>query len=289
MKFALIVNAGSRKGEEMYAQAHESLSCAGADLVLSEAAHTPGDIPGLIDRAVQAGADRIVLGGGDGTISSSSRQIAKAEVELALLPLGTANSFARSLGVPLEIEEACQLALTGTPRSIDLGFVGDHCFTNIAAIGLPAQIGRTIPDRLKRYFGQGAYLLWGAYKLMRFRGFRCTVSTDAGSETHDVVEVRIANGSNFGKMEAVPHADPESHEIVIQLVRGTSNWALAREWASMATGRVPEIGKITEVRGRTVRIETTPPQPVSVDGEVLMRTPAHVSVAPAALQLVTAP
>lgn len=286
MKLALIVNASSRRGGDLFAEAERILSSSGQNLILSEAVPQPDLIPDAIDRAVKAGAERIVLGGGDGTISSSSKQIADAGVEMAVLPLGTANSFARSVGVPLDVAGACRLALEGSARRADLGILGDHHFTNVAAIGLPAQIGRTIPDGLKRVLGRSAYLFWALYKLMRFRGFTCTVDDGSGASTHEVVEVRVANASNLGSLEAVPDADPEDHEIVVQLVRGTTNWQLAKEWAAMAVGQAPEIGEVKEIRGTRIHIETRPPQPVSVDGEVLARTPAEVRVAPAALRLV---
>jgi YegS/Rv2252/BmrU family lipid kinase len=227
-----------------------------------------------------------VIGGGDGTISSSSRQIGEAGAEMALLPLGTANSFARTVGLPLDVEGACRTALEGEAHLVDLGILGDHYFTNAAAIGLPAEIGRTVPDGLKRVFGRFAYALWAAWKLARFRGFTAILDDGSGPVRHQVVEVRIANGRFLGGLEAVPHADPEDHELVVQLVRGTGGRDLARAWAELAVGHAPEIGEVEEIRAQRLHIETEPPQPVSIDGEVLARTPTEIGLAPAALKLV---
>lgn len=286
MKLALIVNAHSRSGQKGFSEASAALARMGVNPVLAEAVRRPDRIPGTIDRALTAGATRLIVGGGDGTISSSSRQIGEAGAEMAMLPLGTANSFARTINLPLDIEGACRTAIEGEARAIDLGRLGDHYFTNAAAIGLPAEIGRTVPDGLKRVFGRFAYLFWALYKLMRFRGFTCTVDTGARRRAYRVVEVRIANGRFLGGLEAVPHADPADHALVVQMVRGTTNRQLVKAWAELAIGHAPDIGEVEEIRGRSFHLHTDPPQPVSIDGEVLARTPTEVSIAPAALKLV---
>lgn len=285
MQTALIVNASSRNGRKLYAEIEKRLKAEAQPLVLSEDVARPDRIPAAIARAKAAGAERIVLGGGDGTISSSAKQMGDLGLVMAILPLGTANSFARTIGLPLEMEGALAVALGGRIETIDLGRLGDHCFTNAAAIGLPAQVGRTIPDGLKRVFGRFAYALWGLWKLLGFRGFTCILDDGTGPQRHDVVEVRLMNGRFLGGMKTTDKPDLEDHEIVVQLVNGTHNWQLAKAWAHIATGMPPEIGEISELRAAGWSIETLPSQPVSIDGEVLANTPTRVGVAVDALRL----
>jgi|TARA_R100000501_G_scaffold5804_1_gene12795 YegS/Rv2252/BmrU family lipid kinase len=270
----------------MFPHAKEALQAAGATLVFAEAVPRPDRISAAIDTAIAKGATRLVIGGGDGTISSSAKQIADAGVEMSMLPLGTANSFARTIEMPLDVEGACRMAVTGDVHLVDLGRLGDYYFTNAAAIGLPAEIGRSVPDGLKRIFGRLAYLIWAIYKLLKFKGFTCTIDDGTGIKSYEVVEVRIANGRYLGGLIAVPDADPEDHRLTVQLVRGVSGWQLAHAWAYMATGDAPQAGEVTELIAKRFEIVTDPPQPVSIDGEVLAQTPTLVGLAPGVLKLV---
>ena len=286
MKVALIVNTGSRRGRAAYPEALRALKEAGAELVFTRKVRRGRRIPDAISAAAAAGPDRILLGGGDGTIASSSRQFAEGGLTMAVLPLGTANSFARTAGIPLEVDEAAALALSGKETCVDLGRLGERWFTGTAAVGLPALTGRTIPGGLKRVFGRFAYVIWGTWKLARFKGFRCTVRKDGEETNHHVVEVRILNGRHLGGVEVSERAGLQEREIVLQLVSGTSSKDLMLAWAHQVTGDSPEVGEITELSGTRFYIHTVPSQPVSIDGEILASTPAEASVAPAALKLV---
>ena len=82
------------------------------------------------------GAQTIVVGGGDGTISAAATALAGGKTTLAILPLGTLNHFARDLGVPLDLDEAAEVVANGKPRSVDLGEMNGRLFLNNSAIGL---------------------------------------------------------------------------------------------------------------------------------------------------------
>jgi len=92
------------------------------------------DIPDAIDKA--AGGGRVVVAGGDGTVSCAAQQLAGSDTELALLPLGTLNHLARDLGLPTDLDAAAKVAATGRPIAIDVAEVNGHVFVNNASIGL---------------------------------------------------------------------------------------------------------------------------------------------------------
>ena len=104
-------------------------------------------------------ADVIVLGGGDGTMNAASSALLEAARPFAILPLGTANDLARTLGIPQDPVAAAELILAGPTRRIDLGVVNDHHFFNVASIGLSVRVAKALTKDVKRRLGSWGYPL----------------------------------------------------------------------------------------------------------------------------------
>ena len=122
----LIVNALSRQGREQYEAACSGLREAGVDLIETIAVHEPGTLSDLVAAAVRKKPPMLIVGGGDGSLSCAVDELVDTDIVFALLPLGTANSFARTLGIPLDLGGAIDVIATGTPRRIDLGMIDDE-------------------------------------------------------------------------------------------------------------------------------------------------------------------
>jgi len=282
----LIVNAHSRKGQDLYREAERKLKESGIELIASHGVRDPRRLNKIVDQAVADGAPMVIVGGGDGSLSCTIDFVVHHECVFAILPLGTANSFARTLGIPLDLDGAIRTIVEGRRRRIDLGRINGDYYANCAALGLSPMIGDTVPHKLKRYLGRFGYLLWATWCFLRFKPFRLTVVSDAGEERLWATEVRIANGSFHGGVEHIEAAEVDSGEIVIQAVTGRSKWRLAWNWMAKYF-RLPARETVTrEFRGRKLRIETQPRLRVSIDGEVLTRTPADVEVASRAVEVV---
>lgn len=282
----LIVNAHSRKGQDLYREAERKLKESGIELIASHGVRDPRRLNKIVDQAVADGAPMVIVGGGDGSLSCTIDFVVHHDCVFAILPLGTANSFARTLGIPLDLDGAIRTIVHGRRRRIDLGRINGDYYANCAALGLSPMIGDTVPHKLKRYLGRLGYLLWAAWCFARFRPFRLTVRSEAGEETLWATEVRIANGPFHGGVELVQEAEVDSGEIVIQAVTGRSKWRLAWDWMAKFF-RLPAREAVTrEFRGRKLRVETQPRLRVSIDGEVLTRTPADVEVASRAVEVV---
>lgn len=282
----LIVNAHSRKGRALYRESVEKLRAAGITLVEAHALRDPRKLVETVRAAVRSGAPMVIVGGGDGSLSCAVDELVDRQCVFALLPLGTANSFARTLGIPLELDQAIEVIATGRRRRIDLGMIDDDYFANCAAMGLSPMIGEGIPHNLKRYLGRVGYLLWALYCLVRFRPFRLIV--DDGETVREIwaAEVRIANGSFHGGVELIEGAEVDSGEIVVQAVTGQSGLKLVWDWFAKFF-RLPARDSATEeIRGRRLKIETVPRQRISIDGEVLARTPVMARVAERAIEVV---
>jgi len=275
----LIVNALSRQGQKQYEIACDKLRAAGIDLIETIAIHEPGTLPDIVAAAMRKKPPMLIVGGGDGSLSCAVDDLVGSDTIFAILPLGTANSFARTLEIPLDLDGAIDVIANGTPRRLDLGMIDDDYYCNCAAIGLSTKIGDHIPSILKKTLGRVGYLVWATYQSLKFKSFRVTVTVNGKAETIRAVEVRIANGRFHGGMELIEDADPDSGEIVVQVVPGRNAVQLGWSWLASALKLRARRDTTIEYHGREIRVETRPPQKISIDGEVLAKTPVTAKVA----------
>src|SRR5690606_24305987 len=120
-------------------------------------------------------ADLIILCGGDGTIASGALAVEECGLPLGIIPMGTANDLARTLGIPIDLTEAADVILAGNTRRIDLGTVNGYAFFNVASIGLSADLAQGLDTTLKRRFGRLGYALAAARVLTRARPFTAII------------------------------------------------------------------------------------------------------------------
>ncbi|WP_230769845.1 diacylglycerol/lipid kinase family protein [Sphingomonas sp. Leaf4] len=275
---AMIVNARSRRGQAQFAEACQAMQGLPYK-VDAHAVENPDDLVPRLKQALAAKPDLVVLGGGDGTISSLVDHLLGHDVILGVLPFGTANSFCRTLGIPLDIAGAVDVLRTGAPRRIDLGMVDGDYYANCAAIGISPLIAQTIPHGVKKLFGRAGYLSWAALQFARFQPFELTVTNGSHVQRLTATEVRISNGPYHGGTELVEEAQVDSGEIVVQVVCGKGKRSLVRNWAAgffrLDSRRVDTVS----FHGKSLRIETVPRLPISIDGEVLAKTPVTAKIA----------
>jgi YegS/Rv2252/BmrU family lipid kinase len=281
---ALVVNAKSRKGQRLF----ENTCALMKGLPYPVDAHAvehPRDLEPTVRRALAKKPDLLILGGGDGTISGLVDLMVGHNVILGVLPLGTANSFARTLGIPLDIPGAVEVIRTGAPRRIDLGMIDKDYYANCAAMGISPKIAESVPHGLKKMLGRVGYLGWAAYQFARFRPFTLIVGEGDHAERLRVVEVRISNGPYHGGTELVESASVDSGEIVVQAVLGHFKRRLVQNWASNVFRHRSRHDEVREFRGKSLRLDTEPRLPISIDGEVLARTPVTARIAAGVIQV----
>lgn len=282
---ALIVNVHSRRGEALFEQAKQKLADAGVKLTMAEAVTDPDRLQDSVRQAVEAGAPMVIVGGGDGSLSGTVDELVGKGCVFGVLPLGTANSFARTLGIPLDIDGAVEVIASGQRRRIDLGMIDRDYFVNAASLGLSPMIGRTVPAKLKRYLGRAGYLVWAVKCSIGFRAFRLTIDDGMRERRMWSTEVRILNGAYHGGVELSDRADVDSGELVVQAVVGRSHVRLAWDWYAKFFKLRDRNSHTEEFRGKSFRIETRPRQRISIDGEVLAATPAMAKVAAGAIDV----
>ena len=283
---ALIVNTRSRRGRKLFREARAQLTANGIALVRAVPLRDPRGLKAEVTAAIADGANMVIVGGGDGSISGSVDCLVGKDCVYALLPLGTANSFARTLGISLDLEGAIDVIANGRRARIDLGMIDGDYFANVAAIGMPSLVAATIPDPLKGAVGRLGYILWAGWCLTRFRPFDVRLTSEDGKTTeYRALELRIANGSYLGGTEITEEAEVDSGHILVQVVTGGSVISLGWNWLATLLKLPQRKQTIETIKFRSVRIETDPPLPVSIDGEVDAKTPLTASVAKGIIEI----
>lgn len=144
---------------------------------------------------------RVVVAGGDGTIASAAQVLAGTQVELAVLPLGTLNHFARDLGIPTILDDAANLAVNGSSSPVDLGKVNERLFINNASVGLYPTMVRD-RDRIRHRLHLPKWLAsvpasWGTLSQMRHHRMRI----DMGDGVAPIVTPLLFVGNNRYSLE----------------------------------------------------------------------------------------
>ena len=285
----LIVNAGSRSGLDVLAEASERLASAGLALAQVHDVRDLATLPGVLDHAV-ATAGLIVLAGGDGTLSSAADRMSQTGVVLGVLPTGTANDFARTLRLPTGIAAACDVIVNGRPQDVDLGTIGGDRFLNVASAGLAAGVTRALSPRLKRYLGPVAYPVAAAQAYVRHHPFSAQLEFPDGDhepvELTDLLQVAVANGRFYGGgAVAAPNAGIDDHLLdVYAIPRGTA-WQRLQVGRHFVSGAFTEQDHVFHVTTRAVRLSTEPELAINVDGEIGHRSPQSFGIIPGGLRV----
>jgi YegS/Rv2252/BmrU family lipid kinase len=283
---ALVVNTKSRRGKLFYKKVKFLLKKHNIHVDVSYSIKDSSEIPSTIQALVVKGYKMVIVGGGDGTISSVVDHLAYTDVVLAILPLGTANSFVRTLGLPVDIEGAVKKIAEGKSKIVDLGKVNNDYFANNANIGFSAQVADTVHHNTKKYFGKFGYLVQGLVTFFRFKPFEIEFEQDGKLYTNYAVEVTIANGKHQGGMLVAPEAEVDSNVLFVRIVSGRSKWSLIKYWFLVLIKRAKSNTSIRNIETQEMVIHAEPNQIVNIDGEIATDTPAHISIAKDALRVV---
>jgi diacylglycerol kinase (ATP) len=228
--------------------------------------------------------DGIVLAGGDGTFSLALPALLEAQrPPLGLLPLGTANDFARSIGID-DVQTACAAIVAGNVHAVDVGVAAGQPFLNAAALGLPAAVARELTGRLKKRFGMFAALVAAPAIVRTRRRFELNVSSDDRPLQLRSFAAMISVGRYVGGVP-VSYDDLDDGLLHLTALRAHNPLATLSLAVSTLLRRLPEDANEVERRARAFDVQTGEPMDVSIDGDLRAMTPLHVEVLPAALRV----
>jgi YegS/Rv2252/BmrU family lipid kinase len=221
----------------------------------------------LAQEAVRSGVDLVLASGGDGTITACVSGVAGSGVPLGVLPCGTGNLLARNLGLPLSLDEALAVALTGSDRRLDVGAANGRPFVVMAGIGFDAEMLDGADERLKSRVGWAAYVL-SALRHLRERPVRMALRADGGPPQRRWASgVIVGNvGSLQGNVRLLPDAVPDDGVLDVAVL-AASGWA---GWLRLAADVLlrRKTGRVTHLTCRELTVQAGRARPWEVDGEV---------------------
>jgi len=296
----VMLNAASRRGLRAVEQVRRHLDALGLHQVELTAVPSGAGLAAALDAAVAERPDLLVVGGGDGSVGAAAGRVAGTGTVLGVLPLGTANDFARTLQVPDDLALATRALRTGKVVDVDLGMArgfgpdtASRClpFLNVASLGLSVGVTEKLSPRLKRRLGPLAYPAATLAAYRHHEPFAARLEFPDGDhptmELDDLLQVAVGNGVHYGGGNTVsPTASVDDHTLdVYAIVRGR-----LREHVSIARllrdGSLVDHDRVHHVLTRRVRVHTEPRLPVNLDGEVSLTTPVDFRVERNALQVV---
>jgi diacylglycerol kinase (ATP) len=282
----LLVNPRARRGAEEAGEIAAGLRRAGLELV-ADPSGDPAALPHLIRR--HAGeVDRVIVAGGDGTIHHAMQVLVHVGLPLAILPAGTANNLARTIGVPLDLDAAIPVAAGSHRRSVDLGRVNGHWFSTTASIGLSVQVTEELSPDIKRRWGPLAYALAASSVLRRSHPFHADISWEGGSRHTRTVQIVVGNGRYYGAALAVaPDATIDDARLDLYSLEVSHWWELLKVAPFLKWGTHVKRPEVEALRAKIFEIRTRQPMPIDVDGELGAETPGRFEVVPRALEVFT--
>jgi diacylglycerol kinase (ATP) len=287
---ALIVNTRSRTGERAFFQALDHLQEMHVPLGVTYPIRDPARLPEAVQEVLGDGYEFLILGGGDGTVSSVVDFLADRGTLLGLLPLGTANDFARTLDIPEDIEEACKLIANGNVVDIDLGLAGDNFYVNVASVGLSVEATRALSPWLKKSTGPLAYPVAAIRAFLKHEPFSARLTFPEGDhepvEYDRLLQVAVGNGRFYGGgMIVALESGIDDKTLDIYAIDLGRRRDLIGAVRYLKSGDFIKTDGVHNFRTPRVRLETDPDLPVNIDGEVVTRTPQDFSVAQNALSV----
>jgi YegS/Rv2252/BmrU family lipid kinase len=278
----LIVNARSRRGADDLEAAKTQLAARGIEPVHRDC----GEREELSRLIVEHGSDvdLAVVGGGDGTMNAAAHGLMETGLPLGILPLGTANDLARTLGIAPTLEAAVGVIAEGRTRRIDLGMVNGHPFFNVASIGLSVDLARSLTRDIKRRYGTLGYALTAIRVLTRARPFRAMIVSGETSVKVATLQIAVGNGRYYGGGMAVEKdATIDDHHLDLYSLEVRRAWKLALMARSFRYGEHGAWDEVRAIRSREFDVVTRRPREVNADGEIVTRTPAHFRLIPSAV------
>jgi YegS/Rv2252/BmrU family lipid kinase len=283
---ALVINAASRRGREAFEPACRLLLENGVDLSAAYRVRRPKQLPKIVAAEIARGRKLVIVGGGDGTVTMVSRYFMGGDSVLGLLPLGTGNSFAQGLGLPLDLPGAVAAIARGKTAAVDLGIVNGRTFANFTTLGLSTAVARETKPLLKRMLGPIAYVVTGILLAGRHKAFDCRIDADDGTHRFRTHQLVIANGRVFGVTPLHPDAKVDDGLLTVFAVPGATRSQIRRTWLALLAGRQADLSEALFIHSRQLMLETRPRRSIDMDGEIVTRTPATFSVARRALRVI---
>lgn len=265
----LIINPQSRRGGALGDAVRRELAALGVQFV-----EEPGDC-----------IDAVVVAGGDGTFARAIPLALERNVPMGIVPLGTFNDLARTLRIPFDISQACDVIARGRSRPIDVARVNGAYYVTEASIGLSSRIARLQTTADKQRFGFFAIVASAFGALRHVRPFHAVVSYDGKHVNARAIQLTIANSNRFGGLIMVDDAAIDDGWLDLYAIEIERTRQIFSVLGAVLAHKRHRADGVRSYRARAFTVRTRHPHRVTADGEPAGTTPARFEVLPRILRV----
>lgn len=287
LRALLIVNPKSRTGAEAALDdGIQQLNEAGWQVERLESQSAQESRRAVLERKEQL--DLVIVGGGDGTISSMALTLYECQLPFAVLPLGTANDLARSLCVADGLPAAFEAIATNRRARIALGEVNGHFFFNVANIGLGVKVTEALTPEVKKHWGVLSYFKAFLDALTRTNQFRVKLKVNGHSHKCRSIQLAVGNGRYYGGGNIVDEkATIDDGDLWLYSLRPLKLWEILLLAPVLRSGKHDGDARSYNTQGTEIDVATKPSHmAVHADGERVTETPARFRIRPGALEVI---
>lgn len=281
----LLINPNSRLGAAHRDEVAAELRARGLEVEVPSS-----DVCGAVEDVIRehrAHVDMILIGGGDGSLNHAANVLVRTGLPVGIVPLGTANDLARTLGIPTTIAGACDVIAQGERIPIDLGWINGRYFFNAANIGAGVTLTKQLSKERKGRWGALSYALTAVKALRESRPFEAEIVH--GDTVHHVrsMHITVGNGRHQGGMVTIAEdAAIDDGWLDLYSMQPMPIWQCLALVPSLRRGTQSELDAVHMLRNHEFTIRTSRPMDVAIDGEIALKTPIEVRVMRHALTII---
>lgn len=253
------------------------LNAAGIE-VIAPPSRKRADVSALI-RERAADVDAVVIAGGDGSVNAAAEGVIATGLPLGVIPMGTANDLARTLGLPTDPAAAVAVIAGGHLRAIDVGTANDCFFFNVASVGLAARIARDLKGGSKKRLGVLAYGAAAARIVTKAGPIWAELETDTGIDRVGTMQIAVGAGRHYGGGLTIHEsAQPDDGQLRVVSLELDNWWELLPLVPSLLSGRTEDHKGVRSFATDRLIVRTKRKEDVDLDGDLLTKTPVEFGI-----------
>ncbi len=246
----------------------------------------PGGVAPLAKAAVEAGASGVVVVGGDGTVTEAARVLAGTGIPLGIIPGGTGNDLAVTLGISREAEAALYVVLKGFSREMDAGSINGQFFVNVAGTGFDVLVAKNVAKFKRVLTGLAGYGAAVILSILKTKPKHIKYETEEGVFERDVLLIAVANGRYYGGgMQVAPLANPYDGLLDICVVNSVPRWKIPVLLSRFVKGRHLIFPFTEYFKTPWIKLESEPDTVFNLDGEIGGAVPADIRLHKGAIRV----
>ncbi|MGE7763412.1 diacylglycerol/lipid kinase family protein [Peribacillus sp. NPDC097895] len=281
-KVMIIINpsSGKEKAAKILPNAKKALGGM-YDQVIVRETEGEGDATEFAKEACTERFDAVISMGGDGTVNEVVNGLGEQEHRpiFGIIPLGTVNDFARSLGIPLKPIEAIEIIKDRQTKESDIGKINDHYFMNVLAVGSIAEATYNVSVDQKTRLGSMAYIIEGAKAIIKKNPFPLTVEHDQGrwlGEAHLLIATMTNSVGGFEQL--APEAKVNDGKLHTFIIKDLSLPLIVKIIPSLMRGEIKGHDEVEYIQTSKLHLSTSEELAVNIDGDEGFLLPLQANV-----------